>query len=106
MGGNTQTTASLKKSIMADLKIAISYPSPAETDDVEIPSPSSLRELRAVMASAISPADQYGNPSGGSGYGSGLSENGKSPLSMSLGFLKNLTEKKTTRGRLARHRFH
>jgi hypothetical protein len=46
------------------------------------------------------PLDQFGNPypSGGSGYGSGQSENGKSPLSMSLGFLKNLTEKKNTRG--------
>jgi hypothetical protein len=48
--------------------------------------------------SAASPTDQYGNKSGGSGYGSGQSDNGKSPLSMSLGFLKNLTEKKNTRG--------
>jgi len=52
----------------------------------------------ATMSSA-SPADQYGNKSaGGSGYGSGQSDSGKSPLSMSLGFLKNLTEKKSTRG--------
>lgn len=43
--------------------------------------------------------EQYANPSGGSGYGSSeQSESGKSPLSMSLGFLKNLTEKKSTRG--------
>ncbi|OBT60403.1 hypothetical protein VE03_10155 [Pseudogymnoascus sp. 23342-1-I1] len=43
--------------------------------------------------------DQYQNPSGGSGYGSSeQSESGKSPLSMSLGFLKTLTEKKSTRG--------
>ncbi|OBT92183.2 hypothetical protein VE01_10020 [Pseudogymnoascus verrucosus] len=42
--------------------------------------------------------DQYANPSGGSGYGSSeQSESGKSPLSMSLGFLKTLTEKKSTR---------
>ncbi|OBT80510.1 hypothetical protein VF21_00855 [Pseudogymnoascus sp. 05NY08] len=45
--------------------------------------------------------DQYANPSGGSGYGSSeQSESGKSPLSMSLGFLKTLTEKKSTRGEL------
>ncbi|KAG4430342.1 hypothetical protein IFR05_014178 [Cadophora sp. M221] len=51
----------------------------------------------AAMSSA-SPVDQYGNKSGGgSGYGSGQSDSGKSPLSMSLGFLKNLTEKKSTR---------
>ncbi|PBP17453.1 BZIP-type transcription factor [Diplocarpon rosae] len=47
--------------------------------------------------SALSPIDQYGNKSGGSGYGSGQSESGKSPLSLSLGFLKNLTEKKSAR---------
>lgn len=50
-----------------------------------------------------SPVDQYGNKMSGSGYGSsGHSDSGKgnagSPLSMSLGFLKNLTEKKSTRG--------
>lgn len=48
--------------------------------------------------SSASPVDQYGNKSGGSGYGSGQSDSGKSPLSLSLGFLKNLTEKKNTRG--------
>ncbi|KFX99628.1 hypothetical protein O988_03728, partial [Pseudogymnoascus sp. VKM F-3808] len=44
--------------------------------------------------------DQYANPpSENSGYGSSeQSESGKSPLSMSLGFLKTLTEKKSTRG--------
>jgi hypothetical protein len=51
-----------------------------------------------------SPVDQYGNKMSGSGYGSsGQSDSGKgnagSPLSMSLGFLKNLTEKKSTRGK-------
>jgi len=49
--------------------------------------------------SSASPVDQYGNKSAGSGYGSGQSDSGKSPLSMSLGFLKNLTEKKSTRGK-------
>ena len=53
--------------------------------------------------SSASPVDQYGSrPGGGGGSadGSGLSDNGKSPLSMSLGFLKTLTEKKSTRGKL------
>jgi hypothetical protein len=51
--------------------------------------------------SSASPVDQYGNKAGGgSGYGSGQSDSGKSPLSMSLGFLKTLTEKKNTRGPL------
>jgi hypothetical protein len=51
--------------------------------------------------SSASPVDQYGNKvGGGSGYGSGQSDSGKSPLSMSLGFLKTLTEKKNTRGAL------
>jgi hypothetical protein len=51
--------------------------------------------------SSASPVDQYGNKvGGGSGYGSGQSDSGKSPLSMSLGFLKTLTEKKSTRGAL------
>lgn len=50
--------------------------------------------------SSASPVDPYGpRPSGGAGSadGSGQSDNGKSPLSMSLGFLKTLTEKKSTR---------
>jgi hypothetical protein len=58
---------------------------------------------RAVIAmSSASPIDHYGPKSGGSGSAdvSGQSDNGKSPLSMSLGFLKTLTEKKSTRGRL------
>jgi hypothetical protein len=46
--------------------------------------------------SSASPTEQYGNKSAGSGYGSGQSDNGK--IGMSLGFLKNLTEKKSTRG--------
>jgi hypothetical protein len=62
-----------------------------------IPSPSVLREVRAAMASTSPPLDQYSNPTGGSGYGSGQSDSGKNPLAMSLGFLKNLTEKKNTR---------
>lgn len=61
-----------------------------------LPSPSALKEVRAAMAST-SALDQYGNPPGGGGYGSGQSDSSKSPLSMSLGFLKNLTEKKNTR---------
>lgn len=45
----------------------------------------------------LSPGDlQYG----GSAYGSAESENGTSALSMSLDFLKNLTEKKNTRGKI------
>lgn len=59
----------------------------------------------SAMASQTSPNGHYshhGHPSTSTTYGNG-SENasdtsGKSPLSMSLGFLKNLTEKKTTRG--------
>ncbi|KFY93319.1 hypothetical protein V500_03776 [Pseudogymnoascus sp. VKM F-4518 (FW-2643)] len=81
-------------------------------------SPEALRQLYAkqivllseIYKSTIPPigvfpdgmemqTDQYANPSGGSGYGSSeQSESGKSPLSMSLGFLKTLTEKKSTRG--------
>lgn len=53
----------------------------------------------SAMSSA-SPTDQYANKLAGSGYGSGQSDSGKSPLSMSLGFLKTLTEKKNTRGML------
>jgi hypothetical protein len=61
--------------------------------------PKTLRIIRAAMAGS-GPTDQYGNPTGGSGYGSGQSDSGRSPLAMSLGFLKNLTEKKGTRGKL------
>lgn len=55
-----------------------------------------------VDMSSASPTDQYGSRSGGNGSAdvSGQSDNGKSPLSMSLGFLKTLTEKKGTRGKL------
>ena len=49
--------------------------------------------------SSASPIDNYGDKSGGSQYGSGQSDGAKSPLSMSLGFLKTLTEKKSTRGK-------
>lgn len=55
----------------------------------------------SVMSTASPVVEQYGVKSGGSGYGSGQSDSGKSPLSMSLGFLKTLTEKKTTRGMFA-----
>lgn len=51
--------------------------------------------------SSASPIDQYGNKQGESVYGSGQSDSAKSPLSMSLGFLKSLTEKKSTRGKSA-----
>lgn len=71
--------------------IVSSPPTPVCLADV-YPDPESLREIRISMASAQSPGGQ------GSQYGSGNSENGKSALSMSLGFLKNLTEKKNTRG--------
>ncbi|CAG8950882.1 hypothetical protein HYFRA_00003099 [Hymenoscyphus fraxineus] len=55
--------------------------------------------------SAPSPVDQYGNKPSGSGYGSSdKSDSGKSPLSMSLGFLKNLTERKPNRGITHRER--
>jgi len=47
--------------------------------------------------SAGSPTEQFTKKEGGSGYGSGVSDGGKSPLSMSLGFLKTLTEKKNTK---------
>jgi len=47
------------------------------------------------MAS-VSPVDQSGG-NNGSSYGSGHSDNGNSSLNLSLGFLKTLTEKKTTR---------
>ncbi|TAQ83595.1 hypothetical protein B7494_g8088 [Chlorociboria aeruginascens] len=50
------------------------------------------------MASAA-PMEQYANQSGEHEYISEQSESGKSPLSMSLGFLKTLTEKKATKGK-------
>jgi len=53
----------------------------------------------SMMTSSISPIEpSNGHRSNGSGYGSGQSDGSKSPLTMSLGFLKNLTEKKNTRG--------
>lgn len=57
------------------------------------------------MTSMSPPNEQYGHYNGVNGYGSDpSSEASKSPLSMSLGFLKTLTEKKSTRGRL--HHLH
>ncbi|KAI9650906.1 hypothetical protein NHQ30_000941 [Ciborinia camelliae] len=50
------------------------------------------------MASVSPDNYDYTNKSDRGDYPSGQSEGGKSPLSMSLGFLKNLTEKKSTRG--------
>jgi hypothetical protein len=52
-----------------------------------------------TMAS-VTPVDHNGAYVGtnSNGYNSTPSDGGKSPLSMSLGFLKSLTEKKTTRG--------
>ncbi|KAH8592038.1 hypothetical protein B0O99DRAFT_261230 [Bisporella sp. PMI_857] len=49
--------------------------------------------------SSASPVNQYSNRhnENGNEYGSGQSDNAKSPLTMSLGFLKSLTEKKNTR---------
>ena len=54
--------------------------------------------IREIMAATMNPVDQYGNPMAGGYHSSEQSESGRSPLSMSLGFLKNLTEKKSTRG--------
>jgi len=60
--------------------------------------PKVARIIRGDMATTVT-VDQYGNPSTASGYGSSEhSEHGRSPLSMSLGFLRTLTEKKSTRG--------
>jgi hypothetical protein len=74
----------------ADQQISTGLPGP-RTSSSDIP-------YRSDM-SAPSPVDQYGNKLDGSAYGSsGQSDSGKSPLSMSLGFLKTLTEKKSTRG--------
>lgn len=60
--------------------------------------------------SSHSPVEQYANKSGESAYGSGQSDGGKSPLTMSLGFLKSLTEKKSTRGmydlRMGKYIYH
>lgn len=57
---------------------------------------SSLDSTMSAMSS-MSPTDQYGHKS--LGYASEEpSDGGKSPLQMSLGFLKNLTEKKPARG--------
>lgn len=74
------------------------FPAFLHTADGHLLSPSALRDTRAIMASSSPQVDQYGNISGGSGYGSNNSESGKSPLNLSLGFLKTLTEKKGTRG--------
>lgn len=54
--------------------------------------------IREIMATTMNAVDQYGNPIGGGYHSSEQSETGRSPLSLSLGFLKNLTEKKSTRG--------
>lgn len=54
--------------------------------------------IKEIMAQTMNPVDQYGNPIGSGYHSSEQSDSGRSPLSMSLGFLKNLTEKKSTRG--------
>lgn len=54
--------------------------------------------IREIMATTMNAVDQYGNPMASGYHSSGQSESGRSPLSLSLGFLKNLTEKKSTRG--------
>lgn len=79
----------------------VDHPSPPSSADGQYPSPRALRATRAAMASSSPPVDQFGNASGGSGYGSNNSDSGKSPLNLSLGFLKTLTEKKSTRGIIA-----
>ncbi|ESZ90029.1 hypothetical protein SBOR_9585 [Sclerotinia borealis F-4128] len=50
------------------------------------------------MTSVSPDNSDYNSKSDRGDYASGQSEGGKSPLSMSLGFLKTLTEKKSTRG--------
>lgn len=45
-----------------------------------------------------SSGDGLSSPTGGNAYDNSDSAGSKSPLHMNLGFLKNLTEKKTTRG--------
>ena len=60
---------------------------------------SGATSVHTIAMSSASPIDQYGNNPGGSVYGSGQSDSAKSPLSASLGFLKSLTEKKSTRGK-------
>ncbi|KAI9052784.1 hypothetical protein LZ554_003057 [Drepanopeziza brunnea f. sp. 'monogermtubi'] len=70
----------------------------SDQQPVKFEYPESTASSPGILAmSAASPVEQYGNKSGGSAYGSGQSDGGKSPLSMSLGFLKSLTEKKNTR---------
>jgi hypothetical protein len=82
---------------MTNLNLFAERPSPRSSSYESFPSPRSVREARAAMSSSSPPVDQYGNPHGGS-YGSNNSESGRSALNMSLGFLKTLTEKKSTRG--------
>lgn len=61
--------------------------------------PGSVTSRPNSMMTSISPIEPAnGHRSNGSGYGSGQSDGSKSPLSMSLGILKTLTEKKNTRG--------
>lgn len=61
--------------------------------------PVHVRIIQVTMDAPVAQIEQYGNPSGDSRYGSSeQSETGRSSLSMSLGFLKTLTEKKSTRG--------
>nr|XP_036583448.1 bZIP-type transcription factor [Colletotrichum truncatum]KAF6792491.1 bZIP-type transcription factor [Colletotrichum truncatum] len=89
---------------MTDLSNVATYRSPPNqsSSPSRKQSSGSLYE-RAAMASSLSP-DQYGKApqqlpySGGSGSGGGGSDQDKSPLSsLNLGFLKSLTEKRTTR---------
>ncbi|KAI8275979.1 hypothetical protein K4K60_008223 [Colletotrichum sp. SAR11_57] len=89
---------------MTDLGNIAAYRSPSNpsSSPARKQSSGSLYE-RAAMASSLSP-DQYGKApqqlpySGGSGNGGGGSDQEKGPLSsLNLGFLKSLTEKRTTR---------
>lgn len=59
--------------------------------------PIKLANSMMTSMSPIEPSNGH-RPSIGGGYVSGHSDGSKSPLSMSLGFLKTLTEKKNTRG--------
>jgi hypothetical protein len=80
--------------------MAAAYPSPPSqaSPPAHKPSLGSLYE-RVAMSSSMSPG-QYGKQPSDGGYGSPSGGQDKSPLSsLNLGFLKSLTEKRTTRGK-------
>ena len=54
-----------------------------------------ISPVESLMSSS---GDVHQSPHGGNSYDNIESNGSKSPLHMNLGFLRNLTEKKTTRG--------